>query len=158
MAIRTYPLRLLFDFYLELRDCYCVPAPSRNLISILSLAKYGYKISFKKDYCAIYFRNKLVGYGHLINSLYYLHVDANKLVNQSKQTVNVIGSKRSRDEVNLMYMSHFRLDHIGEERINRLEKDGLLDSFLDESFSVCESCLQRKIIKLSFVGYGEKDH
>ena len=35
-------------------------------------------------------------------------------------------------------------------------KDGLLDSFKDESISVYESCLQGKMIKLSFIGYEER--
>ena len=70
--------------------------------------------------------------------------------------MSAIRFKRSRVVVNLKYMWHLRLGHIEEEKINRLMKDGLLDSFLDESFSVYEFCLQEKITKLSFVGCGER--
>ena len=83
----------------------------------------------------------MIACGHLINSLYHLHANADESINISKQTMSAIGSKRSRDRVNLKYIWHLRLGHIGEERINRLVKDGLLDSFLDKSFPVCESCL-----------------
>ena len=70
--------------------------------------------------------------------------------------MSAIGSKKSKDEVNLKYMWHLRLDHIREARINRLVKDDLLDSFLDESILVCESCLQKKMIKLPFIGYEKR--
>ena len=70
--------------------------------------------------------------------------------------MSAIRFKRSRVVVNLKYMWHLRLGHIEEEKINRLMKDGLLDSFLDESFSVCESHLQEKMIKLPFIGHEKK--
>ena len=83
----------------------------------------------------------MIARGHLINSLYYLHADADESINLFEQTVSVIGSKRSKDVVNLKYTRYLRLGHIGEERINRLIKDDLLDSFSDESYPVCESYL-----------------
>ena len=49
-----------------------------------------------------------------------------------------------------------RLDHIGKDRISKQEKDGILDSLNSELYLVCESCLQRIMIKLSFIGYGER--
>ena len=48
----------------------------------------------------------MVGWGHLINNLYHLYVDTDKSVNLSKQTMSAIGSKRSKDVVNLKYMWH----------------------------------------------------
>ena len=125
---KTYLLQLSSNFFLELRDCYCVLTASKNLISVSSLVQDDYEISFTKDYYTIYFRNKLVGCGHLINSLYHWHVDADESVNQSEQIVSAIGSKRTRGEINLKYMWHLRLGHIEEKKINRLEKDSLLDS------------------------------
>ena len=156
VAIKTYPPRLSSNFCLELRDCYCVPNASRNLISVSCLAQDDYEISFNKDHCIIYFENKMVAYGHLINSLYLLHVDTNETVNLSKQTVSTVGSKKSRDKVSLKYIWHLRLDHIGEERINRLMKDDLLESFSDESIPVYESFLQGKMTKLLFIGHRER--
>ena len=40
-AIRTYPLRLLSSFRLDLKDYYFVPIASQNLISIFVLACTG---------------------------------------------------------------------------------------------------------------------
>ena len=118
-----------------------MPNVSRNLISISYLIQNDYEISFNKDHYTIYFENKMIARGHLINSFYHLHVDADESVNLSEQTMSAIGSKRSKDGVNLKYMWYLRLSHIREERINKLVKDDLLDSFSDESFLVWESCL-----------------
>ena len=38
IAVGTYLLRLPSGFFLKLRDCYCIPNASKNLISIWCLA------------------------------------------------------------------------------------------------------------------------
>ena len=45
---------------------------------------------------------------------------------------------------------------IGEDKINKLDKDSLLGSLTFKSYPVYESCLQEKMTKLSFVGQGER--
>ena len=37
-----------------------------------------------------------------------------------------------------------------------MKRDEILDFFDSESYLICESCLQEKMAKLPFVGYGEK--
>ncbi len=150
----TYPLRLPSGFSLLLRDYYYVPAASRNLISVSCLAQDSHVLTFDKDCCSIYFRNKLVARGFMIDSLYHLHVDVS--VNVSEQVVSAIESKRSKDEINQKYLWHLKLGHIGEDRMNKMEKDGLLGPVTSESYPVCESCLQEKMARLSFVGHGER--
>ena len=61
-----------------------------------------------------------------------------------------------RDEVNQKYLWHLRLSHIGEDRINRLEKIELLDPLTFELYPICELCFQEKMIKLSFIGHRER--
>ena len=70
--------------------------------------------------------------------------------------MNAIGIKRPRDSLNDKYLWHLRLGHIAEDRVNKLEKSGLLSSLTFESYPVCESCLQGKMTKLPFVGRGER--
>ena len=98
--------------------------------------------------------NKCVARAYLINGLYHLHVDAS--VNVNEQIGNTIGSNRSKDRISQKYLWHFRLGHIGEDRLIKLEKDGLLGPLTFEPYPVCESCLQEKMTKLSFVGQGER--
>ena len=58
--------------------------------------------------------------------------------------------------MNPKYLWHLRFGHIGEDRVNRLKKDGIFDSVSSESYPICESCLQEKMIMLSFVGHEER--
>ena len=73
-------------------------------------------------------------------------------VNINEQIMNTIGSKRLRDRISQKYLWHLRLGHIGEDKLNKLEKDGLLGPLTFESYPICESYLQEKKIKLPFVG------
>ena len=70
--------------------------------------------------------------------------------------MSAVGQKRSRDEIMQKYLWHRRLGHIGEDRINRLKKDGILSSLNPESYPICKSYLRGKMAKLSFVGYGKR--
>ena len=56
----------------------------------------------------------------------------------------------------MMYLWHLRLDHIVEDRVNKLKKIGLLSPLIFESYPIYESCLHGKMTKLSFVGHGER--
>ena len=96
----------------------------------------------------------MVARGLLFDNLYHLHVDAN--VNLNEQIVSAVSQKRSRDEINQKYLWHYRLGHIGKDRINRLEKDGILGSLNLKLYPACESCLRKKMAKLLFVGYGKR--
>ena len=89
----------------------------------------------------------------LIDSLYHLHVNTNMNINE--QVMNIVSQKRSKDKINQKYLWHHRLSHIGEDRINKIKNDGIFDSF-SELYPACESCLQEKIAKLSFVRHEER--
>ena len=67
--------------------------------------------------------------------------------------MSAVGQKRFRDDFNQKYLWHHRLGHIGEDRINKLKKDGILDSLNPESYAACESCFRKKMVKLPFVGH-----
>ena len=70
--------------------------------------------------------------------------------------MSAVGQKRSRDEINQNYLWHQRLSHIGEDRINRMKKDGIISSLNPKPYPTCESCLRGKMAKLPLVGYGKK--
>ena len=70
--------------------------------------------------------------------------------------MSVVGQKRFRDEINQKYLWYHRLSHIREDRINKLKKDEILDSFGSEWYLACESYLREKIVKLPFVEYGKR--
>ncbi len=69
----------------------------------------------------------------------------------------IVETKRLKSkDLNLIDLWHCRLGHIGENRIFRLHKDGLLDSFDLESFETCESCLKGNMTKAPFTEKGER--
>ena len=55
-----------------------------------------------------------------------------------------------------MYLWHLRLGHINLNKINRLEKDGLLRELIDGTLPVCESCLEGKTTKRHFSVKGQR--
>ena len=81
----------------------------------------------------------MVVFGLLINGLYYLDIDAN--VNLNEQVVSFVDRKRPRDEFNHKYFWYHRFGHIGEDRKNRLKKDGILDLVKFELIPTYESYL-----------------
>ena len=58
--------------------------------------------------------------------------------------------------MNPAYVWHCRLGHINKKRVEKLDNDGLLDSFDYESFKTCESCLLGKMTKTPFTDQGER--
>jgi hypothetical protein len=79
------------------------------------------------------------------------------VLNLEEDEINNVNAKRVRkNDFNHTYMWHCRLGHIGKNRIERLHKDGLLDSFDYESIETCESCLIGKMTKAPFVGQSER--
>ena len=150
VAVGIYPLRLPLGLSLILKDCYYVSVASKNLIFISVLAQDNYYFHFNKDMCSIYFENKIIACTFLIDGLYHLHINAS--VNINEQVVNIIESKRRRDRINQKYLWLLRLGHIREDRLNKLEKDGLLRPLTFESYPTYESCLEEKMTKLLFVG------
>ena len=103
------------------------------------LVRDNYNFYFNKDMCIIYFRNKVVAHAFLIDDFYHLYMDVS--VNINEQTMNTVGSKSLKDKISQKYLWHLRLGHIGEDRLNKLEKDGLLESLTFESYPICEFCL-----------------
>jgi len=85
----------------------------------------------------------------IVNGLYVLNLE--------ETGINNVNAKRVRKhDCNPAYLWHCRLGHIGKKRIERLHKDGLLDSFDYESIETCESCLLGKMTKAPFVGQSER--
>ena len=56
-------------------------------------------------------------------------------------------SSSSNNDVNVCYS---RLGHIGQQRMNRLAKEGLLGPFKKVNLPTCPNCLEGKMIRKSF--------
>ena len=79
------------------------------------------------------------------------------ILNLGDPTIYKISTKRHRsNDLNPAYLWHCCLGHINEKRVEKLHRDGLLDSFDFESFDTCESCLLGKMTKSPVTGTSER--
>ncbi|KAK2421692.1 secreted RxLR effector protein [Trifolium repens] len=148
LAVGTYNLSLPSGLIIQLKNCYYVPAISRNIISVSCLDKFGFSFMIKNNCCSIYLNNIFYANAQMYNGLYVLDLET---------SVYNINTKRMKpNELNPSYLWHCRLGHINERRITKLHKDGLLDSFDYESYDTCRSCLIGKMTKAPFKGKGER--
>ncbi|WJX77910.1 hypothetical protein P8452_61178 [Trifolium repens] len=146
LAIGTYDLALPSGLIIQLKNCYYVPAISRNIISVSCLDKFGFSFIIKNNCCSIYLNDIFYASAQMYNGLYVLDLET---------PVYNINTKRMKpNELNPSYLWHCRLGHINERRISKLHKDGLLDSFDYESYDTCRSCLIGKMTKTPFTGIG----
>ena len=67
----------LNDHVLLLNKVLYVPNAYKNIISISSMTRKGYKFLFERDVCTIYFDNKIVGMGYVLHGLYYIDNKSN---------------------------------------------------------------------------------
>ncbi|GJR27086.1 retrotransposon protein, putative, ty1-copia subclass [Tanacetum coccineum] len=76
-------------------------------------------------------------------------IDMNKNVTKNNNSVFSINKKRKLD-LDSSYLWHCRLAHIGKTRMQKLQREGLLESINEESFDKCESCISGKMTKKPF--------
>jgi len=127
LAVGVYHLSLPSGLVMELNNCYCIPALSKNIIYSSCLEEDGgYEIIIKNKCCSIYLNNMLYAHCPLVNGLYVLNLEEDMVLN-----VNAKWLKPS--DLNPAFLWHCRLGHINKKRIEKLHKDGLLDSFDYES-------------------------
>ena len=113
------------------------------------LIRDGYSFKSENNGCSIYLKNMFYGFAPIKNGLFYLDLDcSNDILNTS--------SKRLKQTDNTTYMWHCRLGHIGKKRMQKLHKDGILQSFDFKSFDKCEACLMGKLTRTPFTGHVER--
>ena len=149
-AVGSTSLLLMNNHVMFLDHVLVLPNAYRNIISISSLTKVGYYFDFKDNVCNIYFGNNVVGVGYLHDGLYYLSTK-NKASPRIAEMNAITNSTPS-----LKQLWHLRLGHVAEDRINKLEKMGLLVPLGSEPTLTCESCLQGKMTRSPFVGQMER--
>jgi hypothetical protein len=135
---------------LKLNRCYCVTALYKNNISYLCLEEVdGYEIIIKNNCCSIYYNDIFYVHCSLVNGLYVLDLEDKSVCN--------INIKRTRlSDLKPIFIWHCHLGYIDNKCIERLHKNGLLNSFYFESFDTCESCLLSKMIKAPFTGQSKR--
>ena len=134
---------------LVLSNCLYVPGVRRNLVSVSCLSCNGYSSLFNKNFIFIKYRYDVICRGMLSDNLY--------LLEPISLQINSHESNHKRKEispVNQTHLWHLRLDHINLERIRSMVTGGLLSPLDVTALSVCESCLERKMIMRHFKAKG----
>jgi len=116
-------------------------------VSILALLQMGFNIAFV-GYCVkIHLDNIFYGSGFVLNGFMVLdtvnvsiNYDASIYVVQNSNTIN---------DSNIITW-HARLGHIGQDRLYRLARVGLLGSLTNEELPICEHCFAGKATRLPF--------
>jgi hypothetical protein len=138
IAVDTFHLPLPPGLVLKLNNCYCIHDLCKNIISSSYLEKVdGYEIIIKNKCCSIYYNGIFYAHCLLVNGLYALDLEDKSVCNINRKMARL-------DDLNFTFIWHCRLGHINEKRIERLHRDGLLNSFDLESFDTCKSCLLGK--------------
>ena len=115
----------------------------RNLISATYLGKHGYCVIIK-DNVVIEKDKVFICFGNIVDGLYILTPDKHESL------------KRKFLSTNDVYLWHLCLGHINPNRIQRLIKDGLLESLDFDEFPICESFLEGKMTKRPFNAKGRR--
>ena len=148
LAVGIYTLSLPSGLILDLKDCYFVPALTKNIISISCLDLDGFTIITKNKSCSLYRADVFYGVGHLTNGLYILDLE--------NPVFNINTKQPKIDDLTNSYLWHCRLGHINEKRINKLYKNGYLGSFERRNrtlLDIVHSMVSHANLPKSFLGY-----
>ena len=145
-GIGTCKLDLQGGHVLYLHDVLYAPDIRRNLVSGLVLLKLGYNLYFEDNYVRIADKTTVYGYGHIMNGFMVLDTQCSNYNNNVSFSYLTESSNNNFDSC----LWHARLGHIGQDRMNRLARDGLLGSNTKFELPTCEYCLQGKATRKPF--------
>ena len=130
-AIVVGDLELILPSWLsiELFNVFVIPCASQNIISVSCLDSHGFEFAFKNRCCTISRNGLFVASASILNGLY--------VIDQGTPIYNINTKRLKTSDKNSCFLWHYRLGHINDRRIKKLQEDGLL-GFIDwESMERC---------------------
>ncbi|GJS73777.1 zinc finger, CCHC-type containing protein [Tanacetum coccineum] len=124
-AIGSYHLCLPSGLVLVLHNCHYAPSITRGIISVSRLKKV-YFTTIPRD------------------GLYEIKMSGS---NTNFSSMYAVSNKRAKLKLDSSLLWHCRLGHISKKCIEKLQHDGLLNSFDIESLGKCVSCMSRKMAR-----------
>ena len=147
-AVETYSLLLSSGLILVLNKCNFVLSMSKKNISIHELDKEEYSFTIKNCYFSIY-----------LNDMFFASTNSSNgwcLLNKENNVLNIESKKSQINDNSQTYSWHCHLGHINLNRIQKLHRDGLRQSFVYELFDVCEYFFIGKMTRSPFTRKGER--
>jgi GAG-pre-integrase domain len=71
-------------------------------------------------------------------------------LNEDKYVLNINNKRLKMSQINDTFLWHYRLGHINEKHIKKLQQANLLDSLDNEAIGTCETYLTEKMTKSPF--------
>ncbi|KAL0437841.1 UNVERIFIED_CONTAM: Copia protein [Sesamum radiatum] len=140
LGIGSYQLKLSTGRELLLSDVQYAPNIRCNLLSVTALMEHGFSFLFEQMGLSIYFGKDLYGLGFMNNGFFMLEL-SNECVSYVSSSINV-------HDISALW--HARLGHIGQERMTRLAREGLLGSLTKVNLPTCEPCMAEKACRKPF--------
>ena len=106
-------LSLIFDLStVELVDCHYCPSFIMSIIFVGLLASSGYELLIKGDVCQVIMNNSMIIKAKLNNGIYVLSWPVSVVYTSCKCP--------RLEHISDMYLWHYRLCHINQNRINKM--------------------------------------
>jgi len=140
-----YRLELRGGNSLLLHDTLYAPGVRCSLVSYVSLMKLGFHFVSRIDGLDVLYGDNLFGHTSLLDNFLVLDLDEDYYSNNTS-SVFVSSADSNSDSV----VWYARLGHIGQDRMARLAKEGLLGSPTKVRLPRCEPCLAGKATKKPF--------
>ena len=109
----------------------------------MCLLKLDFIFNFRSTGCDIYLETDFYGCGSFIDGFIMLDII------YSYNNNNVVSYTTTANNVDSVIW-HARLGHIGQDRMNRLARDGLLGQLAKINLPTCEHCLAEKSTRKPF--------
>ncbi|KAD3639942.1 hypothetical protein E3N88_29165 [Mikania micrantha] len=148
-----YILKLPSGLEVILKNVLYAPSLTRNIISVSRLRQCGFNFKFVDNDIHVSLNHVIYFKAMPCNGIYELVHDNTTYDSSMYQAT----TKRLKLDLSDSYLWHCRLGHINKNRMQKLQKNGLLKTNENDSFDVCESCLQGKMTKAPFSGTNERE-
>jgi len=143
-GIGTCQLHMRDGQTITLHDVLYAPEIHRNLVSIVKLLDIGLDVFFSGFRVSLLHNQMLYGVGFRSNNFFVLDIEHGLVnINSSVFTSHVISD-------NNLTLWHARLGYIGQNRMYRLAREGLLGNIDKIDLPTCEHCLAGKSIRKPF--------
>ncbi|GJU87896.1 retrotransposon protein, putative, ty1-copia subclass [Tanacetum coccineum] len=146
-AIRSFDLILPSGLIIVLDNCHYVPTVTRGVVLISCLVKNGYTHTFTNYGISVSKGN--VFYFNAIPRDGIYEIDMHNLYPNVSSMFNV-RNESAKHALDSSYLWHFRLGHINKKRMDKLQRDGILQPTHNESLEKYKSCISRKMASKPF--------
>ncbi|GKA45105.1 retrotransposon protein, putative, ty1-copia subclass [Tanacetum coccineum] len=145
--IRSFDLIIPSGLIIVLDYCHFAPTVTRGVVSISCLVENGYIHIFTTYGISVSKEN--VFYFNAIPHDGIYEIDMHNLYPNVSSTFNV-SNKRVKYYLDSSYLWHCRLRYINKKRMDKLQRDGILQSTHDESLEKYKSCIFGKMERKPF--------